>query len=94
MEMLMWHSEQEVRTVQPFVDRKLLALIEMCAYSKANAICGCSHSQHSEIGQALVSLLSMWSSERQLDILILSCKCVPLYNASDYSDSSDKPHIS
>lgn len=91
MEMLMWYSAQEVRTVQPFVDRKL---IEMCAYSKANAFRGCSHSQHSEIGQALVSLLSVWSSERQLDILILSCKCSPLYNASDYSDSQDKPHIS
>lgn len=93
MEMLMY-SAQEVRTVQPFVDRKPLALIEMCAYSKANAFRGCSHSQHSEIGQALVSLLSMWNSERQLDILILSCKCSPLYNASDYSDSQDKPHIS
>lgn len=94
MEMLMWHYEQEVKTVQSFVDRKSLVLIEMCAYSKANAIGGCSHSQHSEIAQALASLLSTGSFERQLDILILSCKCISLHNASDYSDSQDKPHMS
>lgn len=94
IEMLMWHYEWEVRTVQPFVDRKCFGLIEMCAYSRENAIGRCSHSQHSEIAKALGSLLSRFSFERQLDIFIMACKCIPLYNASDYSDSQDKPHIS
>lgn len=69
-------------------------MIEMCAYSRANAIGRCSHSHHSEIAQALVGLLFTSNFERQLDILIMSCKCIPLYNASDYSDSQDKPYIS
>jgi hypothetical protein len=77
IEMLMWHYEWEVRTVQPFVDKRPSGLIELCAYSIANAISGCSHSQHSEIAQALVSLLFMCSFERQLDILIMSWKCIP-----------------
>lgn len=94
IEMLMWHYESEVRTVQPFVDRRPFGVIEMCAYSRANAISGCSHSRHSEIAHALVGLLFMSSFERQLDILIMSCKCICLYNASDYSDSQDKPYIS
>lgn len=67
-------------------------MIEMCAYSRANAIGRCSHSQHSEIAQALVGLLSMSSFERQLDILKMSCKCIPLYHASDDSDSQDNPY--
>lgn len=94
IEMLMWHYEWEVRTVQPFVDKRPFGLIEMCAYSRTNATSGCSHSRHSEIAQALVSLLSILSFERKLDILIMPCKCIPLYNVSDYSDSQDKPHIS
>lgn len=69
-------------------------MIEMCAYSRANVIGGCSHSQHSEIAPALVGLLFRSTFERQLDILIMSCKFIPLYNTSDYSDSQDKPYIS
>lgn len=94
IEMLMWHYEREVRTTQPFVDRRPFGVIEMCAYSRANAIGGCSHSQYSEIAQALVGLLSMSSFERQLDILIMACKCIPPYHARDYSDSQDNPYKS
>ena len=32
--------------------------------------------------------------ERQLDIPIMPCKCMHLYNASGYSDSRDKPRVS
>lgn len=84
IEMLMWHYEWEVKAVQPFVDRRPFGVIEMCAYSRVNAISRCSHSQHSAIAQALVGFLFMSTFERQLDILIMSCKCIPLYNASDY----------
>lgn len=77
-----------------FCGQEACGVSEMYAYSRLNAIPGCSHSQRSEVEQALVGFLSRSSFERQLDILIISCKCMHLYNASDYSASREKPHVS
>ena len=77
-----------------FCGQEACGVSEMHAYSRGNAIPGRSHSQRSEVDQALVGFLSRSSFERQLDILIMSCKCMHLYNASDYSASRDKPHVS
>lgn len=77
-----------------FCGQEACGVSEMYAYSRLNAIPGCSHSQRSEVEQALVGFLSRSSFERQLDILIMSCKCMHLYNASDYSASREKPHVS
>lgn len=77
-----------------YCGQEVFGLIEMYAYSTADATGGCSHSQHSEIAQELESLFSVFCFERQLDILIMSCKYIPSHNANDYSDSQVKSHIS
>ena len=94
IEMQMWPYECERGKDCPaFCGQDARGVSEMCAYSRLRAIPGCSHSQRSQADPAR-GAVPRSGFERQLDIPIMPCKCMHLYNASGYSDSRDKPRVS